>query len=150
MGYRTRVGFRLDRPEGNPKGQTAVLTIEFPRPPRELSPNRVRNTHHFAKARAVSDYRSLCAIIAYNTAKAAGWQCPPRARVALLWGLKGNDGTYRPADADNSVSAAKQLIDGLVDAGIIETDRWANMELGSVKCDKAIGPHIVVTVEALP
>jgi len=129
----------------------SALIVVCPLPPLELSPNRTRNVHHFAKAGAVADYRQLCAVLARNAALSAAWETPARARVSLLWGLKGARGDgYAPRDADNSVAAFKAGIDGLCDAEIIESDRWANLELGSVRCDKSAGPFVRVTVEALP
>lgn len=118
-------------------------------PPVECSPNRARNVHWAAKNAAIDQYRRDVAIVAIDARNRAKWREPAaRARVTLVFGLKGKSpGRYRPADADNAVASAKALIDGLVDAALIEDDRWAILELGRVSATFEDGPWVEVLVE---
>lgn len=101
------------------------LVIELPLPPAELSPNA--RVHHFARARAAADTRTDAAYTAMRALDDAGFRAPPRwrrARVTYVWR------TRRGAhpDPDNAIARCKPVLDGLVDAGVLENDRW--IEIG--------------------
>ena len=130
-----------------------ALSFVVPLPPRELSPNRTRNEHWSGKSEAVAAYRQLAMVQAHNAAVTVQWTNPAKCRVSLVFGLKdqsvADKACYHPRDADNAVASVKALVDGMVDAMVLESDRWANMELGSVTADKLRPASVYVTVEAV-
>jgi hypothetical protein len=129
-----------------------ILEFTVPLPPRDLSPNRTRNTHWSRKSSAVSDYRQLVAIHARNATPSA-WETPATARVSLIFGLKNTDqgdrACYHPKDADNALASFKAGIDGMVDSGLLESDRWENLEIGLVRASKVSPAGVYVTLEVL-
>ena len=79
------------------------ILLDFPWPPKELSPNA--RVHWAKKARAFKSYKEAC----LWTGKAAGWS---------LHGAKRFKFTFCPPDkrrrdADNCVAACKALLDAL-------------------------------------
>lgn len=56
-----------------------------------------------------------------------------------------------PTDADNIVAGFKPILDGLVTAGVLENDKWANIGMPDYrweKCPPKKG-HVTVTVEEI-
>lgn len=131
------------------RSQRDTLIVEVPLPPMEVSPNRRFDRR--AKARAIACYREQVGFLAVAAARAVDWTPPEKVRLGLLWGLQDGDrrgsGLYHPRDADNAVAAAKALIDGLRDAGVIRDDNWASLKLGDVDATEEGGPWVRVTVE---
>lgn len=127
------------------RSERDTLNIEVDLPPVELSPNG--RHHRQIKARAIAQYRRLVGFLAVAEVHRVDWQTPERARLDMVWGLKGPlRGSYHPGDVDNAVGAAKTLIDGLRDAGAIRDDNWASLELGSVTATFEEGPWVRVTI----
>lgn len=125
-----------------------VFVVEVELPPVALSPNE--RVDRRTKARETARYRELVGFLAVAERHRTGWMAPGKARLSMVWGMRGSHpGTCRPRDPDNAVAAAKALIDGLRDAGIIVDDNWAALELGSVTATFEDGPWIRVTVEAV-
>lgn len=83
------------------------MTLTFPWPPRELSPNA--RVHWGARARAVKRYRSECGWIA-RTAKAKA----PEGHISLK--VTFSPPNLKQRDQDNMISSIKALFDGLADA----------------------------------
>lgn len=128
------------------------ICLWLPLPPRQLSSNGSYGSH-WSHSSAVRDYRHECAVVAlcHAAATPANWPTPNRVRVSLLFGTQRqpHDGRYRPRDPTNAVSAAKALIDGLRDAGVIREDSAKHFELGSVTIDSKVEPGVYVTVEVI-
>lgn len=129
--------------------EVASLTFKVDLPPAEVSPNG--RFHRREKARAIADYRKVVGFLAASEVHTLRWVAPAKVRLSLLWGLKdgrkGGGWFYHPRDADNAVAAAKALIDGLRDAGVIRDDNWASLKLGDVDATTEEGPWVRVTVE---
>lgn len=126
----------------------AMFVVDVDLPPVALSPNE--RVDRRTKARATARYRELVGFLAVAERHRTGWEAPAKARVSLVWGMKGaRPSTFRPRDPDNAVAAAKALFDGLRDAGIIVDDNWAALELGSVTATFQAGPWVRVLVEAV-
>jgi len=134
-----------------------ILRFTVDLPPRECSPNGRFDRHE--KAAAVADYRHLAYVHATNARVKSNlewpneWICPTLARVSLKFGLKDQNladaSRYHPRDADNALASCKALIDGMVDAKCLASDRWANMEIGSITADPKLAAGVYVTVTAV-
>lgn len=125
-----------------------VLEIELPLPPREASPNN--HASRLARRRALAGYRWLVGALARQALERSSWPIAPRVRLSLTYRLAGGrDGFYRPNDPANALAAAKPLIDGLSDAGLIEDDSWRWLEIGSIRCDRDAGPGVLVQLEVI-
>lgn len=127
-----------------------VLEFEVPLPPAEASPNL--HTSRLARIRALAGYRQLVARLARQALAGRRWDAGRRQRLSLCFrlgrGSSRGDGCYRPGDPDNAAAAAKPLIDGLVDAGLIEDDCWRWLELGAVTAEEGGDPGVAVRLEA--
>ncbi len=96
------------------------MRLTLTSPPRALSPNRIKNLHHFQRARLVRDYRGL---IKVEALVALATEPRPRFEKAQVWAR-----IYHPRksyflDPDNAAAWLKRMYDGLEDAGIFATDR---------------------------
>lgn len=122
-----------------------MITFDVPLPPRGVSSNA--RGHWRSKAQAVANYRSAVWVAAYSAGLAL--MASPRARVSLLFGIKGGRalGLYQPRDVPNAVDAFKAGFDGLKDAGLIVDDSRRHMELGTVEITAKDGPWVRVTIE---
>lgn len=127
-----------------------VLELVVPLPPIEASPNL--HSSRLARMRALTEYRQLVGLLARQRIP-AGWDPTRRQRLSLRFvlghGRRAGDGCYRPSDPDNAVAAAKPLIDGLIDAGLLEDDSWHYLELGAVTAEDGGEPGVVVRLEVL-
>lgn len=81
---------------------------------RPLNANRARNLHHFAKAKASSEWRAA-GIMAARMAK-----IPPLGAASFT--VQSRYTHNRLTDTDACAPALKAVLDGLVDAGVLETD----------------------------
>lgn len=130
----------------------AVLEIICPLPTRALSSNGAHG-HWSQASKARKEYRE---VVGWSVLAAKGrpdilWSAPEKARVSVVFCIKGTRGTifYAPRDEANAASAFKGGFDALVDAKVILDDSKTHMELGTVTIDSKRGPFVVVTVEAL-
>lgn len=97
--------------------------VEFPLPPRELSPNA--RPHFMARARATKRYREDCMLLTL-AAKPKGWEGAHPIEIDVVYrGFRGC-GRYAARDCQNAVASMKGLVDGIVDAGVIPSDsaKW--------------------------
>lgn len=128
-----------------------TLVFEVPLPPTGCSPNGQHGSA-FEKARARSSYRETVRYEALNALRRARWRKPAAVRVSLEFATGRSpvwpDGLYRPKDPGNAVSAAKALLDGLVDAGVVDDDDWAHMVLWRVQ-KRPGGPAVTVRIEEI-
>lgn len=90
------------------------------------------------KSSAVKDAR----LEAGYKAKAAGEPVAGKAVVDYLFCVP----NLRPRDAANMIQSCKPLIDGVVDAGMIEGDHWQALEIGTVRVTHAASKGDVVSV----
>lgn len=128
-----------------------VFEIEFPLPPRSLSPNGSRG--HWSKRSGGSKaYRGECEIsVIAGKAKNAKLA---RAKLTIVFGTapltvgtrKVSDDRYRPRDRDNAVAAIKPLIDALTTMGAIADDRAECLDYDMPTIDPKRGPGVFVTV----
>lgn len=125
-----------------------VLEFEVPLPPAEASPNL--RASRLARMRALAGYRWLVGALARQALERSSWPIAPRVCLSLTYRLAGGrDGFYRPNDPDNALAAAKPLIDGLSDAGLIEDDSWRWLEIGRIAADPDGGPGVLIRAEVL-
>lgn len=108
------------------------ITLSFPLPPIECSPNR-KGVHWGPRARATRLYREACG---YAALKQVGRKrAPGPITVDLDFYLARNgveDGLYRARDRDNALSSAKAAIDSLKDIGLIKADSKKHLNIGRV------------------
>lgn len=128
-----------------------TLSIEFPLPPRALSPNGSRG-HWSAKSGAAKSYRGECEIsVLAGKGKNASL---PKAKLSIVFGTaplkvgtrRISDDRYRPRDADNAIAAIKPLIDALTRMGAIADDRAECLSFDMPAIDPTRGPGVFVTV----
>lgn len=132
-----------------------VFEIEFPLPPRSLSPNGAQGMWR-AKTGAKATYKGECErSVLVGKARNARL---PRARLSIVFGTARlkvgtrtiGDDRYRPRDADNAIAAIKPLIDALTTMGAIEDDRAECLSFDMPKIDPTRGPGVFVTVTEVP
>jgi len=127
-----------------------MLVFRVPLPPVALSPNRTRNVHWSVKHAAVEQYKRDAGYLARDAANRAKWSAPAKARISLLFGLKGKaTGLYHPSDWDNGAGAMKAAQDGIVLAGVLRDDNWAALEVGSIAATFEDGPWVEIRLEVV-
>jgi len=129
-----------------------VVEFQVPLPPRDLSSNGAHG-HWSTTSKARKDYRSdtmLSYSVAFSPFVRSAHKPMVRAKLSLVFCTKGSRkvGLYGPQDEANAVYAAKSLIDGLVDAGLIEGDDHKRLTLESCRIDNTRGPFVVVRLES--
>jgi len=72
--------------------------------------------------------------------------CVPvkRIRVSSEWFMARTETTkdrYRPLDSQNALGSLKAAFDGLVDAGLIESDGHKFLEIGTVTLNRSAKEH---------
>ena len=92
--------------------------MPWPAPPL-LSNNRLSR---YAKAAAVRDIRHAAKLLARQHERTHGQQEGP-LHVRFVWTVTDN----RVRDAGAASPTLKAALDGLVDAGLIASDRWQNV-----------------------
>lgn len=117
----------------------SIRVDNLPLPPQEVSPN-ARGSWRI-RAAATRQFRGDCAILIGQVIRRAPRR-PLRTPAtiyldiytgrATLGGVQVDDQRYRPRDVDNAVAACKALIDGMIDAGVLPSDRSEHMQIGSV------------------
>lgn len=129
---------------------TNALVFEVSLPYRELSSNGSHG--HWSKvARVRRLYREEARISALAAMREQGWEHTGPVRVHLLFCTRGGRGVqrYQPRDEANALAAAKPLLDGIVDAGVVVDDSRKHLTIGGVSIRADGGPFVRVTVEAL-
>ena len=125
---------------------SAAVTFQVPLPLRELSPNG--REHWATKGHATADYREYVGWEAQQARKRARIKELPKARISLVFAIKGGKGVaYCPRDIGNGIAAFKSGFDGIVDAGWMKDDSGRYMELGRIEIDSKRGPYVEVTIE---
>ena len=127
------------------------ISLTFPWPPKELSPNVARRLHWAKKATATKQYRSDCGW----EAKLQTWDKDDKAYyfeslaspVLATVTFHVKDKIRR--DIGNLDASLKPLWDGIVDAGILADDDYKHLRHGESKV--VVEPkgtkHIEVTLE---
>lgn len=125
---------------------TQTLVFEVGLPYRELSSNG--NIHWRTKTRLVKEYREEAKVIAASAMLLAKWVAPLRVDIALEFGTKGGRKVrrYQPRDEQNAIAAAKSLIDGVVDAGVVADDSRHFVHFCGATINSNDGPWVRVTV----
>ena len=109
------------------------ITLTFPLPPKELSPNA--RLHYQAKAKVTRRYRKDCG---WNgLAELMNWEDndawrPAKVRLTETYRIAGK----RKRDVRNLFAAFKAGEDGLVDAGILPGDDDSVLEHGAPKIER--------------
>jgi hypothetical protein len=127
-----------------------LIEFEVPLPPRELSSNGSHG-HWWTTAPPRKHYR-LEILAAHRDAFHMRPETPmARATLELVFCTKGSRKAHRygPQDEANAVYAAKSLIDGLIDVGLIANDDHKHLTLDSCRIDNERGPFVRVRLEAL-
>jgi len=126
-----------------------VVEFQVPLPPRELSSNGAHG-HWSTTSKARKDYRSDTMLSYIDSFHRLAHSPMVRAKLSLVFCTKGSRkvGLYGPQDEANAVYAAKSLIDGLVDAGLIEGDDHKRLTLESCRIDNTRGPFVRVRLES--
>ena len=130
------------------------LTLTFPLPPDDLSPNA--RVHYLAKARAAATYRKSAKLLSRSKLNASGtsetWfrflEEEPQLRLTETYRIAGK----RKRDVRNLFAAFKAGEDGLVDAGIIPGDDDSVLEHGAPKIERVASKKdegILVVIEAV-
>ena len=107
------------------------ITLTFPWPPKELSPNVARRLHWAKKASAVKEYRETCGweVIAQMGTDVFGFPYTSPALATVTFHVK--DKIRR--DIGNLDASLKPLWDGIVDAGILADDDYRHLRHGESK-----------------
>ena len=118
---------------------TATFTFPWPSPPLHLNQ---RWNHWGTKAKVTREVRSLMHAKARNI--------PPLERidVHLVWVVR----TKHRRDGINSTPTLKALVDGLVDAEVIEDDtpEYLSDHIPEIRYEKGATPHFELTVTEIP
>jgi hypothetical protein len=104
------------------------VTIQLNLPAQPLWQNR--RYHWRDKGKAAKAYRDEAFVATYNklSGQKPRWRC---ARVDMMFYFPDR----RNRDALNAAAAMKPAIDGVVDAGLIVDDKWANLKPGSIDAE---------------
>ena len=122
--------------QSQPEPGVYPLVFDYRRPP--ISANS-RFSHWSVKAKLVKDVRLASKLLAARIPHMG------RVRVDLLWVVadrRARDG------GENLAPTLKPMIDGLVDAGVVDDDDQAHVTRGTslVEYRKGATPHMVLTV----
>lgn len=96
-------------------------------PPKELNPNA--RVHYMTRATWTARYRALTYLYCQEEKEAHGWGTWNRAVLSLEFRYK----TERRRDYGNAFAAAKALIDGIVDAGLVPDDDTKHLGIGKIR-----------------
>lgn len=107
-----------------------------------MPPNPNARLHYMARARSAKHWRRLASL--YHVL--LGERIPPQQRVRLS--LVFTRRTLGRADEDNDRARAKNLVDGLIDAGVIPNDTRGHIEWGPCTEEKG-PPGVRLIIEAL-
>lgn len=131
------------------------FSIDFPLPPRKLSPNGSRG-HWSQRSGAVKSYRAECevCVIVYGGKNAA----LAKAKLEVVFGTaplkvglrRVADDRYRPRDRDNAIAAIKPLIDALTAMNAIAGDQAHQLSFSAPEIDPTRGPGVFVTLTEVP
>jgi crossover junction endodeoxyribonuclease RusA len=102
------------------------ISVSLSLPPATLSPNA--RPHWRAKAKAVRECRQTT----YLSALVALARRPPPRWTFCRVEYQFQFADHRHRDLDNLIAAAKPVLDGLVDAGVLSDDSRADLECGRV------------------
>jgi crossover junction endodeoxyribonuclease RusA len=108
----TGSGFR------NLLGHAAMISLEFPWPPADLSPNRARNVHWSRKAEATRNYRRAAMVLTRNAVKS--WTAEGEIPLSVMFYPPDN----RHRDRTNMEAAFKAGFDGIADAMGVDDCRF--------------------------
>lgn len=94
------------------------MRVEFPYPPRALSPNKSSPGNWWEKARAAKTYKTGC-----------GWECKtqgvkPIAAEKLAVRVTFHPPNARPRDLDNALASIKAGLDALSAALGVDDSKW--------------------------
>ena len=98
---------------------SAVVELDLPMPPRELSPNY--RGHYYAVARIRKEYRRDCRVFALMVMRRAKGEYPlaPPVVAEVTFTFPNR----RRRDQDNALASLKSFWDGCVDAGLLADDK---------------------------
>lgn len=115
----------------------AAAAIQFPWPPKELSPNA--RSHFHAKARIAKAYREQ----AYWISRIDPLTLPADGEIPLLVEFFPPDARKR--DLDNMLSSAKAMLDGFSDAHVVNDQRFT---LTIRRCEPTPKGKVIVRLAA--
>ena len=121
------------------------ITLTFPWPPRELSPNARPN--RYKKASATKEYRETCGweVIAQMGTDVFGFPYTPPVLATTTFYVD----SKRRYDLDNLDASLKPLWDGVVDAGILVDDSSEHLRHGESKVVVGKERRVEVTLEEI-
>ena len=125
------------------------LTTVFPcLPPPELNPNNLRR-NHWSKRSSVSKTSREYAKWQSSADRNLQWSgyANPMEKVTIniLFGIKGR----REIDLDNLLSASKAWIDGIVDAGIMASDKRSCVRRITIEWESVEIEHTTFTINEI-
>ena len=117
------------------------MTITLPLPDKRLHAHA--SGHWRATATATKSARRLARAFArINDLPDCPYQ---RATISFYFHF----GDNRSRDTLNAVHSCKPYVDGLVDAGVVQDDRWQNLNVGSIQAGiDRNNPRVELTVVA--
>lgn len=131
-----------------------ALEIEIPLPPKAIAQNA--RCHWRRKHEATKSHRTAAKFCALAALQRGYWE-PCKIRIHSEWfmGKKFNgDGLYRPLDIQNAIGSLKAAVDGLIDAGIAESDGHKHVQWGETILHRAAKEHkgkcaVVLRIEVI-
>lgn len=121
------------------QGLPRTITLRFPFPPGELSPNV--SVHHMTKARKVKEYRDTCGWLAKGQLQPTPITLASPVLASVTFGVTDK----RRRDLDNLMASIKPLWDGMVDADVLQDDSTEHLRHAESKL--VVGDEKYVEVE---
>lgn len=121
---------------------TGPLTLTFPLPPKELSPNHTHNAHWVKTNKAKRKYQEAVTLVCQITETPKLLLESARTQATFWFRTKAR------RDHDNAFASLKGLWDALVRFGVFKDDYGLRHEPIKIECDKE-NPRLEITIEEL-